>query len=181
MKICALKRLLTLITISSISFAVLAEEPATELPVIKVQGDFLNHISEAEIQTFPGNRTIIRLDAMKEKGDDFELTSKHVGLVGIEYLLDNSSFFIETYGQSSQFTDSKNTEEESTDGGTGKIPGFGITNIGASYNPVNLFSVSGGIKNILDKEYFSRSRDSLGRGKYLEQPRTAYVSGGFNF
>lgn len=129
-----------------------------------------------------GNYTYLEAtDEELNKGNDLEFTSEHVGLLGLEYLLDSSSFFIETYGQSSQFADPENTVEESADGGTGKIPGFGITNIGASYSSGNLFSVSGGIKNIFDKQHFSRSRDTLGRGKYLEQPRTVYVSIGLNF
>lgn len=56
-----------------------------------------------------------------------------------------------------------------------RIPSFSTVNLGASYLRGKQLSLSGGIKNVLDHEYFSCSGDSLGKGKYREQPCTTYL------
>jgi Fe(3+) dicitrate transport protein len=40
--------------------------------------------------------------------------------------------------------------------------------------------IAAGIKNVFDKEYFTRSSDSTG-GKYVGQPRTFYLQTSVNF
>lgn len=139
------------------------------------------NLSNSPLQVYANYTYLKATDEELNKGNDLEFASKHAGLLGLEYVADKGSAFIEMYGQSSQFADPKNTEEESANGGTGNIPGFSTVNLGASYPIGKKLSLSGGIKNVLDKEYFSRSRDSLGRGKYREQPRTAYISVNYKF
>ena len=132
-----------------------------------------------------GNYTFIDAESKGlNAGNDLEFYSQHVGLAGIEYLQDNWSVFAEMHGQSSQFADPKNTVKETKDGGRGVIPGFAVLNTGLSYDfdlGNGILAMTGGVKNVLGKEYFTRSRDSLGRGKYIGEPRTVYLSAKLSF
>ena len=139
------------------------------------------NLGNSPLQVY-GNYTYLNAkDKGVNKGNTLEFSSKHVGLLGLEYVANKGSAFIEVQGQSGQFSDPKNTKEESANGAIGKIPGFAVLNLGGSYPISKKVSFSGGVKNVLDKAYFSRSRDSLGRGKYQEQPRTAYLSVNYKF
>ncbi|MBK5647588.1 MAG: TonB-dependent receptor, partial [Acinetobacter sp.] len=40
--------------------------------------------------------------------------------------------------------------------------------------------IAGGVNNVFDKQYFTRSTDSTG-GKYVGQPRTFYLQTSFDF
>lgn len=139
------------------------------------------NLGDSPLQVYANYTYLDAKDKELNKGNTLEFSSKHVGLLGLEYVADKGSAFIEVYGQSSQFADPINTVEESANGAVGNIPGFSTINLGGSYKVSKAVSLSSGIKNVLDKEYFSRSRDSLGRGKYREQPRTAYLSVNYQF
>ncbi|MCK5832018.1 MAG: TonB-dependent siderophore receptor [Methylococcales bacterium] len=132
-----------------------------------------------------GNYTFIDAESKElNAGNDLEFYSKHVGLAGIEYIQNNWSIYSEINGQSSQFADPKNTAEETKDGGRGIIPGFVILNAGMTYDfdiDGSTLALRSGVKNLLGKEYFTRSRDSLGRGKYISEPRTVYLSANLSF
>jgi Fe(3+) dicitrate transport protein len=41
--------------------------------------------------------------------------------------------------------------------------------------------IGGGIKNVFDKQYFTRSTDTATAGKYVGQPRTFYLQTSFDF
>lgn len=114
-------------------------------------------------------------------GNRLEFTSEHVGLVGVNYDGGNYSLFAELYGQSDQFSDRENTVAESADGRLGRIHGFGLVNAGGTWDVNDNFTVKGGVRNLLNKDHFTRSTDSLGRGKYAGEPRTLYMQGTIKF
>lgn len=157
----------------------------TEQQGIEMAGSFLvGKLGEGDLQIY-GNYTYIDAESKElNKGNDLEFYSNHVGLVGLEYAQNNWSVFSEIHGQSEQFADPENTVAEKSDGSRGVIPGFAVLNAGLVYDlelANSTVTFSGGFKNLLGKEYYTRSRDSLGRGKYIGQPRTVYLSTNLNF
>jgi Fe(3+) dicitrate transport protein len=128
-----------------------------------------------------GNYTFLDTEYKESnKGNEIEFTSKHVGLIGYEYMKGNWSSFAEVYYQSKQYSNNLNTSEENSAGSLGEIPAYALVNVGykekfeLSHNFD--FSFSLGIKNLLNKETFTRSTNTLGNGKYGGMPRTAYFS-----
>lgn len=117
-------------------------------------------------------------------GNDVEFTSKNTGLIGYEFARDTWSSYIELYAQSKQFSDAENTVQESVSGDKGTIHGYGLVNLGynkrISFNNKKV-TFSTGIKNLLDKETYSRSTDTLGNGKYIGEPRSINFSVKVNF
>lgn len=112
-------------------------------------------------------------------GNKVEFTSEHTGLIGYEFARDNWNTYIELYAQSEQYSDAANTIEENISGDKGLISGYGLVNVG--YNKkMKLFkndaSFSIGIKNLFDKDTYSRSTDTLGNGKYIGEPRNINFS-----
>lgn len=109
-----------------------------------------------------------------------EFTSKHTGLLGYKYSDDNDwSAFIEMYYQSEQYADNLNTEDENSAGSLGKMPAYALTNVGYSKSMDlnnNDLTFSLGVKNLFNKEYFTRSTDTLGNGKYIGAPREVFFS-----
>ena len=74
------------------------------------------------------------------------------------------------------------TEEDAT-GRLGDIPGYGTVNLRVAYQPEdkkNAPQLAFGVKNLFDKEYFTRSTDNNG-GKFVGQPRTFFVNASIAF
>lgn len=141
--------------------------------------DTLN--SSLEGSSLYGNYTY--LDATYKEsnvGNQIEFTSKNVALVGYEYMQDDWSSFAEVYYQSKQYADNLNTKEENSAGSLGVIPSQTLVNIGYKkefkFSSDYDLSLSLGVKNLFDKETFTRSTDTLGNGKYRGMPRTAYLT-----
>jgi len=127
-----------------------------------------------------GNFTYIDAEYKDDfAGNKVEFTSEKSGLIGYEFARDTWSAYIELYVQSEQFSDPENTVEENDAGDEGIIGGYELVNVG--YNKKMNFndkkvSFYAGIKNLLDKEIFSRSQDTLGNGKYIGEPRSINFS-----
>ena len=147
---------------------------------------FLDDISEIfEGNSIYGNFTYTDAEYKDEfAGNKVELTSAYTGLIGYEIADDTWSTYIELYGQSEQYADAANTVEENDAGDQGIIGGYGLVNIGynknISFNNKKV-TFNAGIKNLLDKETFSRSTDTLGNGKYRGEPRSINFSVKVNF
>ena len=80
--------------------------------------------------------------------------------------------------QSSQFADNANTQAESADGANGRIPGYMLFSSRAAYDfgpQLSDLNVAVGVKNIFNKQYYTRSFDDNNKGKYVGEPRTVYV------
>jgi Fe(3+) dicitrate transport protein len=132
-----------------------------------------------------GNFTYIDAGYKDEfSGNRVEFTSERTGLIGYEVAKDTWSTYIEVYAQSDQFSDRENTREENEAADEGIIGGYALVNIGYNkklhINDKNV-SLSAGIKNLFNKETFSRSTDTLGNGKYIGEPRSINFSMNIKF
>ncbi|MCU4434034.1 TonB-dependent siderophore receptor [Acinetobacter bereziniae] len=125
-------------------------------------------------------------EAGKFEGKDLPYYSRHVGNLGLSYTFDKWSANADMFAQSKQHAPgSGNTYQtvESADGRIGDIPGYSTFAVRTGYDFGEDFyglKIAAGIKNVFDKEYFTRSSDSTG-GKYVGQPRTFYLQTSVNF
>ncbi|WP_353165590.1 TonB-dependent siderophore receptor [Acinetobacter sp.] len=125
-------------------------------------------------------------EAGKFKGKDLPYYSRHVGNLGLGYAFEKWSVNLDMFAQSKQHAPgSGNIYQtiESADGRIGDIPGYSTFAVRTGYDFGQDFyglKVAGGIKNLFDQEYFTRSSDSTG-GKYVGQPRTFYLQTSVDF
>lgn len=137
-----------------------------------------------------GNYTFTKAvaEAGQFKDKDLPFYSRHVGNVGLGYTVDKWSLNADMFAQSKQHSpDVPDSDvyqtEETADGKYGDIPGYTTFALRTSYDlssQVKGLKIAGGIKNVFDKQYFTRSTDSTG-GKYVGQPRTFYLQTSFDF
>ncbi|MGK8439286.1 TonB-dependent receptor domain-containing protein [Ectopseudomonas hydrolytica] len=106
--------------------------------------------------------------------------SRQVATLGLRYASGPWVWNLDGYAQTRQFADSANTREESADGALGEIPGYASWNARGQYDFGNGLTLAAGVKNLLDRQYYTRSTDT-NRGKYLGQPRTLYVQTSLSF
>lgn len=112
------------------------------------------------------------------KGNRVPFASKHKGTLGVAYTEGPWKLNLDSSYQSDQFADNANTEAETANGAAGKIPGYMLFSTRAAYDfgpQLSDLNVAVGVKNILNREYFTRSFDDNNRGKYVGEPRTVYV------
>ncbi|MBZ9666418.1 TonB-dependent siderophore receptor [Pseudomonas sp. LMG 31766] len=114
------------------------------------------------------------------QGNDVPFYSRQVATLGLRYASGPWVWNLDGYAQTRQFADSANTREESTDGALGEIPGYASWNARSEYDFGNGLTLAAGVKNLLDRQYYTRSTDT-NRGKYLGQPRTLYVQTSLSF
>ncbi|ENX20672.1 hypothetical protein F892_02695 [Acinetobacter vivianii] len=135
-----------------------------------------------------GNYTFTKAtsEAGKFEGKDLPYYSRHVGNLGMAYQIDNWSVNADMFAQSKQHAPGSGDIYqivETADGRTGDIPGYSTFAVRAGYNFSNQLKglkVAGGIKNVFDKQYYTRSSDSTG-GKYVGQPRTIFLQTSYDF
>jgi Fe(3+) dicitrate transport protein len=120
------------------------------------------------------------------KDKDLPFYSRHTANVGLGYKVDQWTVNADMFAQSKQHspgsTDVYQTIE-SADGKYGDIPGYSTFAVRTAYDFGQQFhglKVGGGVKNVFDKQYFTRSSDATG-GKYVGQPRTFYLQTSFDF
>lgn len=125
-------------------------------------------------------------EAGKFEGKDLPYYSRHVGNLGLGYAFEKWSVNVDMFAQSKQHAPgSGNIYQtiESADGRIGDIPGYSTFAVRTGYDFGQDFyglKIAGGIKNLFDQEYFTRSSDSTG-GKYVGQPRTFYLQTSVDF
>lgn len=125
-------------------------------------------------------------EAGKFEGKYLPYYSRHVGNLGLGYAFEKWSVNLDMFAQSKQHAPgSGNIYQtiESADGRIGDIPGYSTFAVRTGYDFGQDFyglKVAGGIKNLFDQEYFTRSSDSTG-GKYVGQPRTFYLQTSVDF
>lgn len=135
-----------------------------------------------------GNYTFTKAtsEAGKFEGKDLPYYSRHVGNLGMAYQIDNWSVNADMFAQSKQHAPGSGDIyqiEETADGRTGDIPGYSTFAVRAGYdfsNQLKGLKIAGGIKNLFDKQYYTRSSDSTG-GKYVGQPRTIFLQTSYDF
>ncbi|KQQ50753.1 transporter [Pseudomonas sp. Leaf127] len=112
------------------------------------------------------------------KGNRVPFSSRHKGTLGVSYTEGPWKLNLDSAFQSAQFADNANTRAESADGSTGKIPGYMVVGTRAAYDfgpQLSDLNVAVGVKNMFNREYFTRSFDDNNKGKYVGEPRTIYV------
>lgn len=128
--------------------------------------------------------------AVAEAGDfedkDLPFYSRHTANVGLGYKVNQWSVNADMFAQSKRHSpgsgDTYQTDE-SADGKLGDIPGYSTFAVRTAYDfgeQFQVLKIAGGVKNVFDKQYFTRSTDSTG-GKYVGQPRTFYLQTSFDF
>ncbi|MCY1395738.1 Fe(3+) dicitrate transport protein FecA [compost metagenome] len=141
--------------------------------------------------TFTYTRATFEGDLPAFKGRDLPLYSRQVATVGLRYEHDRWTYNFDGFGQSKQrapgaATDDPNAiyiTEPTADGQFGDIPGYVLWNarVGYDFGPqVSNLNLAAGVKNIFDKENFTRSSDN-NAGIYLGTPRTFYVQASVGF
>ena len=112
------------------------------------------------------------------KGNRVPFSARHKGTLGVGYTQGPWKLDLDSNYQSSQFADNANTQAESADGSTGRIPGYMVFSSRAGYDfgpQLSDLSVAVGVKNIFNHQYYTRSFDDNNKGKYVGEPRTIYV------
>ncbi|MBD8492454.1 TonB-dependent Fe(3+) dicitrate receptor FecA [Pseudomonas syringae] len=112
------------------------------------------------------------------KGNRVPFSSRHKGTLGVSYTEGPWKLNLDSALQSAQFADNANTRAESADGSTGKIPGYMVVGTRAAYDfgpQLSDLNVAVGVKNVFNRDYFTRSFDDNNKGKYVGEPRTIYV------
>ena len=131
-------------------------------------------------------------EAGEFEGKDLPFYSRHTANVGLGYKVNQWSVNADMFAQSKQHSpNNPDTSlpagyyqtEETVDGKYGDISGYSTFAVRTAYDFGEQFhglKVAGGVKNVFDKQYFTRSTDSTG-GKYVGQPRTFYLQTSFDF
>ena len=118
--------------------------------------------------------------AGENKGQDLDFYSQLVGNAGIDYKIDQWTLNTNFYGQSGQTA----SGTHDATGRYGNIPGYGLVGVRASYDfsntQLNGLKVGFGVKNLFDREYYTRSADQVG-GMYVGAPQTYYLQTSFDF
>jgi Fe(3+) dicitrate transport protein len=77
------------------------------------------------------------------------------------------------------FTDATNTVEPNAAATTGRVPGYSVTDVSATYRFAKRFTVRGGLNNVFDKNYFTRRSGGYpGPGLLPADGRTWFASFG---
>lgn len=118
------------------------------------------------------------------KGNQVPFSSRHKGNLGVGYTQGPWQLNLDGSFQSAQYADNANTGPESADGSTGRIPGYGVVSTRAGYDfgaQLANLKVAVGVKNLFNREYYTRSYDDNNKGKYVGEPRTLYVQTSVEF
>ncbi|WP_420793785.1 TonB-dependent siderophore receptor [Pseudomonas fontis] len=128
------------------------------------------------------------------KGRDLPFYSRQVVNAGLRYEVDRWTWNLDAFAQSKQrapgtgmnadgsFTGNYITTP-SADGQYGDIPGYVTWSARGGYDfgkELSNLKVGVGVKNIFDKQYYTRSSDN-NSGIYLGEPRTVYVQASVGF
>jgi len=118
------------------------------------------------------------------KGNQVPFSSRHKGNLGVGYTDGPWQLNLDGSFQSSQYADNANTHTESADGSTGRIPGYMLVSTRAGYDfgpQLSNLKLAVGVKNLFNREYYTRSFDDNNKGKYVGEPRTLYVQTSVEF
>lgn len=128
------------------------------------------------------------------EGRDLPFYSRQIANAGLRYQVDRWTWNVDAYAQSKQrapgtgmtskgaFTGDYITEP-TADGQYGDIPGYVTWSARGGYDfgaQLSNLKLAAGVKNIFDKQFFTRSSDN-NSGIYLGEPRTFYVQASVGF
>ncbi|AWY40277.1 TonB-dependent siderophore receptor [Pseudomonas putida] len=143
---------------------------------------------------FTYTRAVYEGDIPDFKGRDLPFYSRQVATVGLRYDINRWTYNVDAFAQSQQRSPgvavnadgsfSNNYITQGTaDGQYGDIPGYVTWNVRSGYDfgpSVSNLKVGAGVKNIFDKQYFTRSSDN-NSGMYVGAPRTFFVQASVGF
>ena len=143
---------------------------------------------------FTYTRAVYEGDIPGFKGRDLPFYSRQVATAGLRYDINRWTHNLDMFAQSEQrspgvavnadgsFSNDYITEG-SADGQYGDIPGYVTWNVRSGYDfgpQLSNLKVGAGVKNIFDKQYFTRSSDN-NSGMYVGAPRTFFVQASVGF
>ncbi|MDM9648654.1 TonB-dependent siderophore receptor [Rhizobium sp. S163] len=123
------------------------------------------------------------------KDRDLPFYSRQVASLGAGYQYNDWAFNADVTAQTKQHSPGTATDgatyvtDEDPTGRLGDIPGYATVNLRVAYQPQdkeNAPKFAFGVKNLFDKEYFTRATDNNG-GKFVGQPRTFFVNASIAF
>nr|WP_256357892.1 TonB-dependent receptor [Pseudomonas sp. PDM28] len=128
------------------------------------------------------------------KGRDLPFYSRQVATAGLRYDINRWTWNLDAFAQSKQRSPGTGVNadgsfngnyitEGSADGQFGDIPGYVTWNVRSGYDfgpQVSNLKLGAGVKNIFDKQYFTRSSDN-NSGIYVGAPRTFFVQASVGF
>ncbi len=128
------------------------------------------------------------------KGRDLPFYSRQVFTAGLRYDINRWTYNLDAFAQSKQRSPGTGVNadgsfngdyitEGTEDGQFGDIPGYMIWNARAGYDfgsQLSNLKLGAGVKNIFDKQYFTRSSDN-NSGMYVGAPRTFFVQASVGF
>ncbi|MCW2268025.1 TonB-dependent siderophore receptor [Pseudomonas sp. JUb96] len=128
------------------------------------------------------------------KGRDLPFYSRQVVNAGLRYEINRWTWNLDAYAQSKQRAPGTGMNadgsfngnyitEPSADGQYGDIPGYVTWAARGGYDfgkELSNLKLAAGVKNIFDKQYYTRSSDN-NAGLYLGEPRTFYVQASVGF
>ena len=115
-------------------------------------------------------------------GKDVPFYARMTDTLGARYDLQAWRLNLSTTHQGKQYSDAANTEAESADASVGRIPGFRLWNLQASWKVPGAkgTDVALGVNNLFDKRYYTRNVDG-NAGRMVGAPRMFYVQGRYAF
>ncbi|HDS1058499.1 TonB-dependent receptor [Pseudomonas putida] len=128
------------------------------------------------------------------KGRDLPFYSRQVATAGVRYAVNRWTWNLDAYAQSKQRAPGTGINADgsfngdyitqpSADGQYGDIPGYVTWHARGGYEfgpELSNLKLAAGVKNLFDKQYFTRSSDN-NAGLYVGEPRTFYVQASVGF
>ena len=135
------------------------------------------------------NYTFTKAVAGDFEDKDLPFYSRHTANIGLGYKIDQWSVNADMFAQSKQHSPGNQESGiyqtvESADGIFGDISGYATFAVRTAYDFGEQFhglKIGGGVKNVFDKQYFTRSTDTATAGKYVGRPHTFYLQTSFDF
>ncbi len=116
------------------------------------------------------------------RGKRVEYAPQQIHNVGLTYLYKGFAATAQYRYTGAVYSDAGNTETASIDGLVGKIAGYGIFDLSATYQFLSCYNVKAGVNNISDEKYATRRATGYpGPGLIPGEGRTFYISVGAKF
>lgn len=131
------------------------------------------------VNTVSGTAPNVVITSTNVKGKKVEYAPEQIYTIGVNYEYKGFSSTIQTRNSSSVYTDALNTETANAAGTVGKINGYQVYDLSASYHFWEHYKIQAGINNLFNTKYATRRSGGYpGPGLLPGEGRTVYVSFG---
>lgn len=131
------------------------------------------------VNTVSGTAPNVVIASTNLKGKKVEYAPEQIYTIGLSYEMKGFSTTFQTRSSSSVYTDAMNTEAANAAGTVGKINGYQVYDLSASYHFWEHYKIQAGINNLFDAKYATRRSGGYpGPGLLPGEGRTAYLSFG---